>query len=291
MKEQMYNIQSNIHPCFSNSHILNHARLHLPVSPLCNIRCKFCVRSCNRIEERPAVCQKVLNEEEALQMVDKAIAICPELKVVGIAGPGESLASEAALKVMDKVHERYPEMLLCMSTNGLLLKEYSHTIKKVGIKTISVTVNAVSPDILIQICDTIDYHGQIYNGISAAEILIDQQLKGIRSAHELGIVIKVNTVLIPGINDGHIEEIAKKVRDNGADIINIIPLIPQHLLHFCKRPGCQELKMAREIAEKYLPCFKHCQQCRADAFGIPGGKELRDELYGDVIFEETFSHG
>ena len=48
--------------------------------------------------------------------------------------------------------------------------------------------------------------------------------------------------------------------------------------------------MAREAAEQYLPVFRHCKHCRADACGIPGsGVDLADKLYGQS--PPVFSHG
>lgn len=65
-----------------------------------------------------------------------------------------------------------------------------------------------------------------YEGIEAAELLIDHQLNGIKKIAAAGITVKVNMVLVPEINENHMEEIAKAVSQAGAAIYNIIPLIP-----------------------------------------------------------------
>jgi nitrogen fixation protein NifB len=98
-------------------------------------------------------------------------------------------------------------------------------------------------------------------------------------------------VLIPDINGDHIPEIARTAADFGAGIINVIPFILQH--EFADHPGvdCIELSRVREMAEKYLPVFRHCQQCRADACGVPGKGDLSAFLYGNREFEQTFSYG
>ncbi len=278
------------HPCFSGEAHFKYGRIHLPVSPNCNIQCKFCKRSINKTENRPGVASKVLRPEEALDKVEKALVLCPDITVVGIAGPGDTLATQSALDTFQLVDERYPQLLKCLSTNGLLLHEYAERIVQVGIKTISVTVNAVDADILKDICSGIFYKGQYIEGREGAEILIRKQLEGIRKISLLGVTVKVNTVLIPALNYHHIGEIARTTAEAGASMMNIIPLIPQNEMINYSAPDCNELNNARISAEKYLKVFRHCQQCRADACGIPGkGKDLAGLLYEEPL--NTFSHG
>jgi nitrogen fixation protein NifB len=179
-----------------------------------------------------------------------------------------------------------------MSTNGLLLERYAEDVCDAGVKTLTVTVNAVDPVILDKICSHVILDGKKYTGVEGAAILIEAQKRGIRKAADLGLLIKINIVLVPGVNGDHIGEIARIVSALGAGIINIIPLIPQHEFAGHEVPDCEELSRAREAAEAYLPVFRHCQHCRADACGIPGKGDLSALLYGEEReFEQTFSHG
>ncbi|MDR0320950.1 MAG: radical SAM protein [Treponema sp.] len=283
----------NRHPCFNDDVSMKKGRLHLPVSPICNIRCKFCKRSFNKTEQRPGVTSKLLEPQSAANLVDKALDLCPDITVVGIAGPGDTLASEHALDTFRKVHERYPQLINCMSTNGLLLERYADDLWSAGVRTVTVTVNAVDPNILKDICSYVFLDGGVYEGITAAEILINAQKRGIEKMSALGAVVKINTVLIPEINDFHIEEIAYTVKSLGASILNIIPLIPQYEMSDIFPPSCAKLNSARASAEKHLPVFRHCQHCRADACGIPGMNDVSSLLYEDKSCEvaQTFSHG
>ncbi len=278
------------HPCLGGEAHSKYGRVHLPVSPACNIQCRFCKRTFNKWEKRPGVAASLLTPEKALEIVDRALELCPEITVVGIAGPGDTLATPHALEAFRQVHAKYPDLIKCLSTNGLLLAEKAEEIAQAGVKTLTVTVNAVDPEIQAQICSHIYYEGDHLTGLAAAARLIENQLAGIRKISELGVVVKINTVLIPGINDHHTSEIAKTTKEAGADMINIIPLIPQHELADKRPPGCRELNLARAAAEEYLTVFRHCKQCRADACGIPGkGIELAELLYDQPL--ETFSHG
>ncbi len=286
-----YKDLQNSHPCFGG-HKNNAGRIHLPVSPGCNIACRFCDRAINDVEERPGVTSKVLKPAECEEILRKALEICPDIKVAGIAGPGDTLASDNALETFKIVKEKFPQLIKCMSTNGLLLSERAKDVIEVGIDSLTVTVNAVDPEIENKLNAYIIYHGEKIEGIEGAKILIRNQLSGIRKIAEAGITVKVNTVLVPGINDEHIEEIAKTVKEAGAKIYNIIPLIPQHELKDVPAPTCPQIDEARRKAEKYIDVFRHCQHCRADAVGVPGKSEFGDQIYQRRLgIKETFSHG
>jgi nitrogen fixation protein NifB len=179
-----------------------------------------------------------------------------------------------------------------MSTNGLLLAEKAEEVIAAKIDSLTVTVNAVDPAIEEKINSAIIFHGKKYEGTEAAEILIQNQLEGIRKVSAAGLTVKVNTVLIPGINEEHIETTAKTVAEAGATIYNIIPLIPQHELKDMPAPTCQQIDGARMKAEKYIDVFRHCQRCRADAVGVPGENDFGDRIYQRrIAHKDTFSHG
>jgi Predicted Fe-S oxidoreductases len=282
---------SNQHPCFSGKANMTKGRIHLPVSPACNIQCKFCKRNFNKFEQRPGVTSKLLAPQDATALVDKALTLCPDITVAGIAGPGDTLATTHALETFKLINEKHPELINCLSTNGLLLERYAQDVWDAGVKTVTVTVNAVNPEVLQNICSYVLLDGKRYEGLEAAKILIEAQKRGIAKMAKLGAMIKVNIVLVPGINDFHIAKIAETVKELGATIINIIPLIPQYEMAGLQPPTCSELNKVREDAEKFLPVFRHCQHCRADACGIPGQGDLSDLLYEYQGMEQTFSHG
>lgn len=280
------------HPCFAVGAKNNRGRVHLPVSPGCNIACGFCRRAINDIDNRPGVASGIISPEEAVEVVRKATVLCPDITVAGVAGPGDTLATPYALQTFRLIGAEFPGIIKCMSTNGLLLPEFAGEIIEAGIDSLTVTVNAVDADIQAQICGEIVWCGKRYRGKEAAEILIQNQLEGIKKLADAGTTVKVNTVLIPEINAGHVPQVAKAVAARGAKIYNIIPLIPQHDLSWCSPPDCGLISQTREKAEAYISVFRHCQRCRADAAGILGGSDVSKELYvRPVKLENTFSHG
>lgn len=281
----------NNHPCFAEKPG-NLGRIHLPVSPACNIGCRFCSRVLNDTEQRPGVTAKVITPEESIAILKKALKICPAIKVAGIAGPGDTLATDTALQTFRLIDKEFPHLLKCMSTNGLLLAEKADEVIEAKIDSLTVTVNAVDPEIEAKLNKFVVYHGKKYDALEGAKILIENQLNGIRKVAESGITVKVNTVLVPKINGHHIEQIAKTVSSLGASIYNIIPLIPTYELKDEKAPFCFQIVEARKHAEKYMDVFRHCNRCRADAVGVPGVNDFSKEVYSeDFVVSETFSHG
>lgn len=288
-----YDELAKMHPCYANGvQPMNTGRIHLPVSPGCNIGCRFCCPQLNDFRDAPAVTSRIIRPEEAVDVVRRSLELCPDITVVGIAGPGDTLATPFALEAFRLIGREFPELFKCMSTNGLLLPEKAEELLDVGIDSLTVTVNAVDPAIESQINSHIIYHGVRYEGVEAAEILIRNQLDGIQAVTAGGTSVKVNTVLVPGINDGHISQVAKTVSRAGAKVYNIIPLIPQGELVDVPSPTCRMIEDAREAAEPFIDVFRHCQHCRADAIGIPGGEDFGKQIYlNRIAGKETFSHG
>ena len=257
------------HPCYDKKAQHKYGRIHLAVAPKCNIQCNFCVREFDCVNEsRPGVTSKVLSPQEALEKTRQIVADYPFIKVVGIAGPGDPLENDATFETFELIKNEFPELTLCMSTNGLLLPEKLQEILRVGVSTLTVTVNAIDPEIQAKIMDHIVYHGKVYKRVEAAEIQVKNQLEGIKAAIDAGLVLKVNTVLIPGINDRHVVEIARKLNELGVYIMNVMPLINQGAFADLEPPTAEERKAVQEACEPYVMQMRHCRQCRADAYGL-----------------------
>lgn len=276
------NIADIKHPCFSLK-CNRYGRIHLPVSPYCNISCVFCDRHSDACEERPGVSNKLLTPQEALIVLRKAMSLSNNITVVGIAGIGDSLASEHAFCTFRLINSEFPDLIKCMSTNGLLLPYCTDEIVDNGIKTLTVTVNSINPYILSRLCEFVNINGHVYYGIEGAKILVENQLDGISKITQKGIIVKVNSVLVPGINDDEIPIISKHVKQAGAILHNITPLIPSGKLKHHPKPTCEQLDKVRCESEKFITVFRNCHQCRADAIGIPGTDDIRKLVYQQCL--------
>jgi len=259
------------HPCFSTKGHGKTGRIHLAVAPGCNISCNYCVRKFDCANEsRPGVTSRVQSSEEALQTVRKAKAsdIGSKLTVVGIAGPGEPLANPATFETLRGVKKDFPEMILCLSTNGLLLPEKIDELVEIGVSHVTVTLNTLDEKIGAIIYSYVRWEGKTLIGPDAARVLIKQQLDGITLASKAGMTVKVNTVLIPGVNDRLLYSLGVEIKKRGAHLHNIMPLIPQGKLAHLTAPTREHLTSSRSKLGLLLPQMTHCQQCRADAIGV-----------------------
>jgi nitrogen fixation protein NifB len=262
------------HPCFGGNRHKN-GRIHLAVAPRCNIKCGYCDRKHDCANEsRPGVTSRLLTPQQALEQV-RGIMSDPNLgsliKVVGIAGPGDPLANDETFETFRLVKAEFPELLFCLSTNGLLLPDRIQDLAGIDLHSLTVTINAVDPEVAAKVYRHVSYRGSTYRGVEGTEILIRNQFEGVRLAADLGLVIKVNTVLIPGINDDQVPLIAEKVSEAGAFVMNVMPIIPQAELAEVPRPSPEYLEQVRAANEQIIAQFRGCQQCRADAVGLIGG--------------------
>jgi len=266
------------HPCFSENACHFFGRMHLAVAPKCNIQCNYCIRKFDCVNEsRPGVTSKVLTPQEALERVREVLEKVHYIKVVAVAGPGEPLFNEETFETFRLIKGEFPRLMRCLSTNGLLLPERIDDIEELGVGTVTVTLNAVDPEIGKEIYSFVNYHGERYKGKEAAELLLKNQLEGIREAVKRKILIKVNTVYIPTVNDTHIIEVAKTVGEMGVYLQNVIPLIPQYKFAQITPPTPQEKMEMQDACSEYTRQMKHCRQCRADAIGRLG-KDIQDQF-------------
>ncbi|MDR2459838.1 MAG: radical SAM protein [Deltaproteobacteria bacterium] len=262
------------HPCFTFNAARSYARLHLPIAPLCNIKCNYCAKDSDcPNESRPGLCSKVLSPLEAMEKFRETRKRLPNLKVVGIAGPGESLANpEALFSFLELLECEDKDITLCLSTNGLMLPFFAADLYSLGLRHITVTLNAINPEVGEKIYSYVNFFGETFKGKAAAKLLISNGLSGIKAAKALGMVVKVNCVFLKGINESEIPDLSKKVSEAGADILNIMPLIPVKGTPFesISVPSPKELDQLRWVCGAHLPQMAHCRQCRADAVGLLG---------------------
>ena len=267
--EHLRKIQS--YPCFSKEAAHRFGRIHLPVAPKCNIQCNYCVRDFDCVNEsRPGVTSQVLSPAEALERVQEVVARFDNIRTVGIAGPGEPLVNKQTFETFQLIKDSLPDLHLCLSSNGLLLPDKLEALHDLGVGTITVTMSAIDPDIGKEIYAWVAYGGSTYYGRDAAEFLLSKQLEGIKGAAERGMVIKVNSVMIPSINDHHLVEIAKKAKELGAFVQNIMPLIPQAKFAQLRPPTLEDRKRVQDESAAIIGQMRHCRQCRADAIGLIG---------------------
>jgi nitrogen fixation protein NifB len=280
------------HPCYSEEAHHHYARMHVAVAPACNIQCNYCNRKydCSN-ESRPGVVSQKLTPDQAVKKVLAVASEIPQMTVLGIAGPGDSLASPAkTFETFRQLAEKAPDIKLCLSTNGLSLPKYVDEICKYNIDHVTITINMVDPEVGAKIYPWIFWEHKRVTGVEAARILHEQQMLGLEMLTSRGVLTKINSVLIPGINDEHLIEVNREVKKRGAFLHNIMPLIsePEHGTHFGltgqRGPSAQELKAVQDACMGGANLMRHCRQCRADAVGLLG-EDRSEEFTLDKIEE------
>lgn len=279
-------IQERIHnhPCFSEEAHHHYARMHVAVAPACNIQCHYCNRKydCSN-ESRPGVVSELLNPKQAVKKVLAVASEIPQMTVVGIAGPGDPMANpERTFATFQALTEQAPDLKLCVSTNGLNMPEHVDELLKHNIDHVTITINCVDPDIGAKIYPWIFWNHRRIKGRKAAKILIQQQQKSLDMLIASGVLVKVNTVVIPGVNDHHIAEVSRVVKAKGVFLHNVMPLIAEaehgtfYGLMGQRGPTPEELLAIQDECGDGMNMMRHCRQCRADAVGMLGEDRSAD---------------
>lgn len=260
------------HPCFHAAAKGHYGRIHLPVAPACNIRCGYCDRRHDCVSEsRPGVTSRLMTPEQASTHLQEALERMPFISVVGIAGPGDPFCRpELTLETLLRVRQICPKIILCVSSNGLNLPEHVDDLAGLGVRFVTMTVNAVDPDVGARIYRHVLDSRRLLRGREAAALLLARQAEALAKLKARGVTVKVNCVVVPGVNDGHVPEVARWAAGLGADIMNCIGLIPVPGTPLGDRPAPSAalLESLRREAGRYLPQMRHCARCRADAEGL-----------------------
>ena len=260
------------HPCFNPDAKGSYGRVHLPVAPKCNIKCNFCDRKFDCVNEsRPGVTSTILSPDQAEIYMENVLEKEPRIAVAGIAGPGDPFANGAqTMKTLRAIRRNHPQMLLCVSSNGMGIGPHIESLAEIGVSHVTITVCAVNPDISKQIYSWVKDGNIVYRGRQGAELLLERQMSAIRRLKSQKITVKVNFIVIPGVNDHHVEEVARAMKDLGVDLLNCMAMFPNANTPFGQlgQPDKPMMEKIRKTAERYLPQMRHCTRCRADAVGL-----------------------
>ncbi len=267
------------HPCFNPEACKSYGRVHLPVAPRCNIQCKFCNRRFDCVNEtRPGVTSAVLSPAQAMVYLEEVIERKGNIAVVGIAGPGDPFANpKETLETLARVRARFPEVILCVATNGLNLPPHLDDLARLQVSHVTVTVNAVDPAVGAKIYSWMRVGKKVVRAEEGAALLLARQQEAIEGLRSRGIMVKVNSIILPGINEDHIPEVARRMAELGVDLFNAMPYYPNTGSDFehLPEPDKATVRATRDEAAGHVKQMRHCTRCRADAVGLLG--EAPDE--------------
>jgi nitrogen fixation protein NifB len=170
------------------------------------------------------------------------------------------------------VRDLFPDMLLCVASNGLNVAPFVKELKAIEVSHVTITINAIYPTIGAQIYAWVRKNKRVDRGEEGAKELLASQVQAVDKLVANGITTKINTIVIPGINQDHVVDIAKAFKKRGADIMNCMPLYPVEGAKFekLKAPKKEVMQEILKEVARHLPIMNHCARCRADAAGLVG---------------------
>lgn len=249
------------HPCFGMTSRRSAGRLHLPVAPRANAKIKFS----DNAKAKPA-----MMPEEAVAWLDHVVSQGKTIDIVGITGPGDPLAvPEPTIRTLRLVRDKYPELSLCLTTMGLGGALYAPELADIGLSHITVLVDAVDPQVAEQLYAWVRPSTKTMPLPEAVKVLIEEQAKAIKAFKDAGITVKVNTTVYPGINAGHVEDIAIAMASLGADIMGVIPFSPAEDIEDSPAASTPELLSAvRDRAALHMDLMPGWDECGEDIVGL-----------------------
>ena len=270
------------HPCYTDGCSKDIVRIHLPVADVCNLGCGFCERS---IENKDSIksSKKAISPEKALTWLKKLLVEDKEdIKIIGIAGPGEPLYSPNTFKTLKMVKKEYPQLNTCLCTNGVNLDEKLEDLFGL-LDYLTVTINAFTPQTAQKIYKFVVFNNKYQKDETSFEKMLDKKWKGLKKALESKKfkAVKINTIYIPNVNDKEIELIAKKAGKLGVNELNIKKLIPKAYFKGHQGFKINNLEKVRKKAGKHLQVFKECKNCNYDAYGVPGKDKSLEKRFKD----------
>ena len=175
------------------------SNLRISVNSGCNLNCLYCHREGETKPETPLP----LEDIKAILEVAGKLGI-RTIKFTG----GEPLLRN---DIVDIVRSVPPGIESSMTTNGTLLASLAHDLRDAGLSRVNISLDSLNPD--------------TYRNITGTGLLSDV-LEGIEAARDAGLTpIKINMVLLKGINEGEIDDFIRLVSGDRHLILQVIELM------------------------------------------------------------------
>ncbi|WP_120828612.1 GTP 3',8-cyclase MoaA [Helicobacter pylori] len=202
--------------------------IRVSVTKQCNFRCQYCM---------PATPLDFFDDEELLPLDNVLeflkIAIDEGVKKIRITG-GEPLLRKGLDEFIAKLHAYNEEVALVLSTNGFLLKKMAKDLKNAGLSRVNVSLDSLKSDRVLKI---------------SQKDALKNTLEGIEESLKVGLKLKLNTVVMKGVNDDEILELLEYAKNRHIQIRYIEFMENTHAKSLVK--GLKEREILDLIAQKY----------------------------------------
>ena len=206
--------------------------LRVSLTDRCNLRCTYCM---------PAegldwlVDDKLLTDDEIVRLVRVAVTLLgvEEVRFTG----GEPLVRRGLVDIVGRSAMLRPRPRLSLTTNGLGLRRTAQALADAGLDRVNVSLDTVRRDTFSQLTLR-DRLPDVIEGLAAADAA------GLRP-------VKVNAVLMRGVNDDQAPELLRWCLDRGYEL-RFIEQMPLDAQHGWRR---DEMVTAAEILERLASEF------------------------------------
>jgi len=181
-------------------------RLRLAVSDRCNFGCVYC---CPRPMAAGSGSHALLSPDQIAVVVGAAVSC--GIRTIRLTG-GEPLLREELAEIVARIAGAADGLDIAVTTNGSLLAEHSLPLSRAGLRRVNVSLDTLRPDRFKAITGTVS---------------LEAVLAGLEAAKQAGLnPIKLNTVVVRGVNDDEIVELVESAREHGCHprFIEFMPL-------------------------------------------------------------------
>ena len=232
--------------------------LRISLIDRCNFRCQYCMPE--GVELDYILKQQLLTDEELLTLI-KEIFIPVGFKQFRLTG-GEPLLRPRVVDLVSAIASLPQTQDLSMTTNGFLLAPMAQNLYNAGLRRINISLDSLDPDIFDQIIGN--------QGRSRWQ----QVWQGIQATHQVGFdPLKLNVVVIPGVNDHEVLDLAALTIDKQWHVrfIEFMPIGNVHL--FGDRGWVSSANLRQQIRDRWGLTESQVRGAGpADVFQIPGAK-------------------
>ena len=208
--------------------------IRVSVTSRCNFRCIYCMPN-TPFEWIPH--EKVLRYEEMFEFLK--LAIDEGINKIRLTG-GEPLLRKDLDVFVKMLHDYKPDLDLALTTNGYYLKEYAKKLKDAGLKRVNMSLDSLKPEVAAKI---------------AQKDVLKRVTQGLDEALKAGLKVKLNTVVMNGINDTEILDLLEFAENKGVTIRFIEFMENERAYPGVKRVDSKVIldKIAQKYAFKELP--------------------------------------
>ena len=224
--------------------------LRISITDRCNERCLYCMpEGFSDWKQR----EEILTYEEILAAAETAVGLgFRKFRVTG----GEPLVRKDAEHFVADLIAMPGVEQVGLSTNATRLAPIAAGLAKAGLRSVNISLDALDP--------------AIYSRITGGKL--EQVMEGIDAAIEAGIpVIKLNAVLMRGVNEHQIWPLAQFAAEKGL-ILRFIELMPVSLTEMLDESNFLPAGEARQILASHTPMIadeRHYGNGPAQYFRLP----------------------